>query len=208
MSAFNGLTLTTAGQNLLLKAQTGTQIKVTKVSVGDGALAQGQQAKALTKIINEIKVLQIIKLKVLATNKADIGVVLSNQDITTGFYFREIGVYALDPDIGEILYCYGNAGSTAEYIPPKGGADVIEKSIDLFLMVGDATNVTATIDNSAVYATVVDLSKKIDKIPGMQLSTNDYTTLEKQRLGVLKNITVNAAAPGSPVNGDIWYKVL
>lgn len=83
--------------------------------------------------------------------------VLSNQDIVTGFYFREIGLFAQDPDVGEILYCYANAGATADYIPAGGGTDVVEKSFDVIAIVGTATNVTATIDSSLVYASAQEL---------------------------------------------------
>ncbi|MDT2255682.1 hypothetical protein P7H17_20050 [Paenibacillus larvae] len=52
---------------------------------------------------------------------------LSNQEVTTGFYFREI-----------------------EYIPPAGGADIVEKSIDVIVIVGNAQNVTAEIESSLI----------------------------------------------------------
>ena len=35
---------------------------------------------------------------------------------------------------GEVLYCYGNCGDLAEWIPPSGGATIVEKTIDLSLI--------------------------------------------------------------------------
>lgn len=208
MSVFGGLYLTNQGKNLQIKAQAGTTLQYTRVGVGDGSLAIGEQITDLTALKNQVKSLSITKLKALTTGKADIGVVLSNQDVSTSFYFREIGVFAQDPDLGEILYCYGNAGSNAELIPATGGADVIEKSIDIMVLTGNAANVTATIDSSLVYATQADIAGKVDKITGKQLSTEDYTTAEKQRLGLLKNIVTDTTAPSSPSAGDYWNKVL
>ncbi|WP_372011079.1 phage tail protein [Paenibacillus chitinolyticus] len=158
MGAFGGFVLTNKGRNLQAKAQTGVTLNYTRMGVGDGQLG-GQSIPVLTKLIGEKKSLAISKLKIQTQGRAVIGAVLSNQDVTTGFYFREIGIYAQDPDEGEILYCYGNAGTNAEYIPPVGGADIIEKSIDAIVIVGNAANVTAEIDKSLVFASQNDLAE-------------------------------------------------
>ncbi|MDT2171674.1 phage tail protein, partial [Paenibacillus larvae] len=150
--------MTTKGRNLQAKAQTGVELKYTRVGIGDGQLA-GQSILLLDKLINEKKSLPITKLNIQTAGKAVVGTVLSNQEVTTGFYFREIGIYAQDPSAGEILYAYGNSGENAEYIPPAGGADVVEKSIDVIVIVGNAQTVTAEIDKSLVYATVEDLEQ-------------------------------------------------
>jgi len=161
MSAFGGLILTNRGRALQAKAQAGAQLQFTKVRVGDGQLGS-QSIPDLTNMINTIKTLDISKLKALTDGKAVIGCVLSNSGLTAGFYWRELGVFAQDPDLGEILYCYGNAGAQAEYIPADGGADLIEKKIDVITLVGSATSVTATIEQSIIYASAQDLEEHID----------------------------------------------
>lgn len=160
MGAFGGIILTNKGRNLQAKAQTGVELKYSRIGIGDGQLA-GQSIPTLTKLISEKKSLPLTKLKLQGQGKAVVGTVLSNQEVTTGFYFRELGIYAQDPDEGEILYGYGNSGANAEYIPPAGGADIIEKSIDVIVIVGQAQNVTAVIDSSLVWATHDDVSKAL-----------------------------------------------
>ena len=54
-----------------------------------------------------------------------------------------------------MLYCYGNCGDLAEWIPPSGGATIVEKTIDIVTAIGSATNVTAYIPADA-YATKED----------------------------------------------------
>lgn len=157
MGAFGGLVITNKGRNLQSKAQTGIELRFTRIGVGDGTLS-GQSIPNLTNLISPKMSLELTKLKVLGDGKATVGGVLSNQDVSVGFYFREIGLFANDPDEGEILYCYGNAGSGAEYIPPTGGADVIEKQIDIVSIIGNASNVTAQIA-SAIYASVEQLEE-------------------------------------------------
>lgn len=164
MSTFGGLVLTNKGKTLQSKAQSGVQLNYTRIGLGDGELGSSS-ILALNALISEKKSLNITKLKVLSGGRAVVGGILSNQDLTTGFYWREIGVFAQDPDVGEILYCYANAGALAEYIPAGGGSDIIEKTIDVQTLVANASNVTATIDESLVFVTQQDLNTKMPKGP-------------------------------------------
>lgn len=157
MSAFGGLVLTTKGRNLQAKAQAGAQLNFTRIGVGDGELA-GSSILELNALKHEVKTLNITKLKPLTGGKAAVGGILSNIGLVSGFYWRELGLFAQDPDIGEILYCYGNSGVNAEYIPADGGPDVLEKSIDIISIVGNAAIVTATIEQSLVFATAAELN--------------------------------------------------
>ena len=154
MAAFGGLILTNKGRALQAKVQTGTTLNFTRIGVGDGSLGS-QQISNLTDLISEKMSLDINKLKVQSGGKAIVGGVLSNQDVVTGFYFREIGYFATDPNDGEILYCYANSGSGAEYIPAGGGPDIVEKQIDTIILTANAATVTADIA-SGIYASKED----------------------------------------------------
>lgn len=94
-----------------------------------------------------------------------IGTTLSNADVTTGFYFREVGLFATDPDAGEILYAYANSGSTADYIAPAGDG-VIEKTFDTVVVIGTTSNVSAIIDDSLVFTRESEFNAKFDASGG------------------------------------------
>ncbi|OBZ08935.1 hypothetical protein A8L34_22565 [Bacillus sp. FJAT-27264] len=155
MAAFGGLTLTNKGIVLQSKAQAGAKLTYTRIAIGDGSLG-GQSVVMLNALISQKKSLPITKIQVQLPNLAAVGAILSNQDITAGFHFREIGVFATDSDAGEILYAYANAGANAEYIPAGGGPDVVEKDITARVVVGTATNVSATINESLVLTAKTD----------------------------------------------------
>lgn len=175
MGAFGGFYVTNDGLALQAKAQSGTQLQYTKIKVGDGDLG-GQDIENLHDLINTKKELSITDLKTQPSEgKAIVSTVLSNQDITTGFYLREMGVFALDPDEGEILYCYGNAGAGAEFIPPGGGPDVIEQKYNVITIVGNAQNVSAVIDTSLVYAMKDDFDAHVADTDGVHGATSDAT---------------------------------
>ncbi|KHF33399.1 hypothetical protein CM49_04347 [Paenibacillus sp. P1XP2] len=192
MGAFGGLIQTKKGRNLQAKAELGAELVFTRMAIGDGQLS-GQSIPDLNGLISEKKSLPITRKKIMLPSQAVIGAVLSNQDVTTGFYFREIGIFAQDPDEGEILYAYGNSGSGAEYIPPAGTADIIEKTIDMIVTFGQAQNVSAVINSSLVYATPDDVAAGVTE-------AKDYTD---QKVSVLE--TPAGEATGTVVNGNTAY---
>ena len=169
--SFGLIAFTNRGRALQAKAQAGTQLNFTRIAVGDGQLS-GQVIADLTTLVHEVKSIALNKFKTMPGGKAVVGGMLSNQDIATGFYWRELGLFAQDPDLGEILYCYGNAGDLAEYIPAPGGAEILEKQVDIITIVGNASSVTATIDQSLVYETIIGAQEKAD---AARTAANNYT---------------------------------
>ena len=107
------------------------------------------------------------------------------RDETEGFYYRELGLYAEDPDpeVGEVLYCYGNCGDLAEWIPPSGGATIVEKTIDIVTAIGTATNVTAYIPADA-YATKEDYENYKAIALAAQATANQAILLAQQAVGI------------------------
>lgn len=141
---------TNKGKILQAKAQTGTPLHFTRIALGDGEL-QGQAPQTFNTLVNEKLSIDIIKLVVSEDGTAKVGGGLNNSSLTTGFYYRELGLFVQDPDNTdqEILYCYGNAGALAEYIPAQG-SELIEKKIDIIAIIGNATKVSATINSSLI----------------------------------------------------------
>lgn len=157
MAAFINNDITTAGLIVLAKGVAGQKINYTKIVLGDGYLEEGQTPRTLTGVVSPKATVDITKLKINGDGTVAVGGIFTNGDETDGFYYRELGLYAEDPDpeVGEVLYCYGNCGDLAEWIPPTGGATIVEKTIDIVTAIGSATNVTAYIPADA-YATKED----------------------------------------------------
>ena len=157
MAAFINNDITTAGLIVLSKGVAGQKINYTKIVLGDGYLEEGQTPRTLTGVVSPKATVDITKLKINGDGTVAVGGIFTNGDETEGFYYRELGLYAEDPDpeVGEVLYCYGNCGDLAEWIPPSGGATIVEKTIDIVTAIGTATNVTAYIPADA-YATKED----------------------------------------------------
>ena len=173
MAAFIQNSLTLKGLSLLAKAQTGAQITFTRIAIGDGFNKfNSTDAAALERVealVSPIMDLDINKCKVAPTGNAVVGAVFSNQTIPRAFNFREWGLFALDPDEGEILYAYvncgkvyneatGNTTDNSEYIPMYGSAAIVEKNISFIISVAGASRVQAFL-SSQVYASIKELEE-------------------------------------------------
>ncbi len=178
------------GLLVLAKGVAGQQINYTKIVLGDGYLEEGQTPRSLTGVVSPKATVDITKCVVNGDGTVAVGGVFTNGDETEGFYYRELGLYAEDPDedVGEVLYCYGNCGDLAEWIPPTGGATIVEKTIDIVTAIGTATNVTAYIPADA-YATKEDYETYKAIALGAQATANQAILLAQQAVGIAEQAT-------------------
>lgn len=157
MAAFPGMILTAAGRQLQAKAQIGQELQFTRVALGSGAAPA--DIEALQGLVAEEASLGIQSLDLVGDGTSRIRVVLVNQGVQAGFFIRELGLFAHDPDAGsDVLYAYTHAGQAADFLPAEGGATVVEQTFDLITVVGQAQNVTAVINDYLTLATKQDLA--------------------------------------------------
>ena len=152
MAAFPKMTLTNAGQALQTKVLAGATLTFTRIALGDGQL-NGQPIVPLTALISQKATVEVDSVRVVNNSTAQVAGFFSNADISTGFWWRETGVFAQDPDVGEILYGYTNAGDAGDYIPTVADTR-IEKYIYCSIAVASATTVDITIPSSDTYIPV------------------------------------------------------
>ena len=187
--SFTAPRFTDEGKALQAKAQAGTALKFTKMQLGDGELGS-QAIAAMTGLVNPLITVGISDVKA-GNNYATVKSNFSNSGLMTGFYWREIGVFAADPEKpndrnSDILYCYANAGSLAEYIP-AAGSEIVEKIISIPCIIGDAENVSAEIE-SGIYATKEELKEHIDNksnphnVTAKQLGAFTDESLTKEKI--------------------------
>ena len=158
-----GMILTTQGRNLIAKALTGKELCFTRAFVGDGTLRSGQDPASLTALISPKKELPIQSMNVLGSvGTAEVVLEMSNKNLVTGFFVREYGLFARDPDTqSEVLYSYCNKGSEAGYLEGDNGTDQIDYSLSLVTVVDQAPNVTAYITNTNQYVTVSRMEQRV-----------------------------------------------
>lgn len=214
MAAFINNDITAAGLIVLAKGAAGQKINYTRIVLGDGYLEEGQTPRSLTDVVSPRAIIDITKLKVNSDGTAVVGGVFSNDQTSDGFYYRELGLYAEDPDpeVGEVLYCYGNSGDLAEWIPPTGGSTIVEKTIDIVTVIGTATRVTAYIPADA-YATKADYESYKAIALGAQATASEANNSAQQAVTIadgaaqsVVNIS-NATAQNTSKINTLWDAV-
>ena len=102
MSEWTPHILTAAGRRLQAKVEAGTKLVLTRMKLGSG-LETIDEVDALTDLAAAETEIVISSAKVLGEMCVIEGI-LHTQDLDHGFYCREWGAFAEDPDVGEILY--------------------------------------------------------------------------------------------------------
>ena len=159
MAQYPKITLTNSGLNMIAESQGGTELIFTKMIMGDGELASGEDIKVLTGVKNAMLTVPLQGFLNQGEGQVRLRFTVSNETLDTGFFAREIGVYAKLGESGtEQLYAYTNAGNKTDYMPDKS-VPLDSQILDLYIIVGNATGVSAVLDGNASYATKLDLTE-------------------------------------------------
>lgn len=166
MAEFKKIVITTKGQALMAKMIAGQgNIDFTKVAASESTYTDAQ-LEGLTSL-SGVKQTTLVS-KVTRTNGVAIQVeaAMTNTDLKTGYYMKTLGLYAIDPDEGEILYGVSNA-TVPGWMPPYNGLTVSGAFFKLVTTVGNAENVSLNVDPGAV-ATIGDIQDLQEQIADLQ----------------------------------------
>ena len=175
MAKFNGFIWTEKGRELLAKGLAGETITFTKMAIGDGTSLTSERER--TALVNQITTLPILNINVKRNGTCEINALLTNKSVTTGFYTKELGIFAHGNDNVEILYAY-NISTSPDFVPPFSANNVVEIEYVDTIIVDQVANVTAVIDPSITYITkkYVDenylVSSRLAEILGLEFGGN------------------------------------
>lgn len=151
-----GFVITNQGRALLTKVLAAGQLNITRVMFGDGKLTD-QDPKALIELLSP-KEAGTATLPIVQEES----IVFTIQYQNTGqsmFVLNEYGVFAEDPDEGEILLYYATLGDYPQYVMP-GLGDIRRFPVSIALSADDV-NVTLAFDASA-FVTTADFQSFLD----------------------------------------------
>lgn len=155
MANWSGFTLTDVGADLQAKINAGlTTLKFTKVGVGSGSGSGSGFVNALTAMVHKEQDIGIGNVEANG-NIVTINFTLTNKGLGSAYQMRELGLYATDPDNGEVLFAY-MTDSTPDTMPADGSATVVSQAVTLNIAFSNKGNVSATIDTGA-FVTQEDL---------------------------------------------------
>lgn len=141
-----GTIITKKGIQLLVKLMaTKGELVFNRVGIGIGLLPTGYDPASMIDLVN-YKMDGAISRCEADSDVAKITMQVSSIGVETGFTMTEIGIFAEDPDVGEILYSYLDLQEDPQYIYAEGGD--AEKYIEITLEVAieESTKVSAYIN--------------------------------------------------------------
>lgn len=142
----NGTVVTRKGLQLITKlVASETALTFTRVAIGTGKVPGGYDPGSMTGL-NEYKMDGSIASHSASGDEASVVMQISSIGVDTGFTITEAGLFATDPDEGEILYAYLDMSADPQYMYPENNA--ISKFIEMTLVVkiGEVQSVTAVIN--------------------------------------------------------------
>lgn len=187
---FDGIT--NKGSEYLAKCQaTGEGIKLVKVKIGDGRLLDSEDPTTFTDIKSIKKEVEVSEKTQIESNLRLV-IEFNNEGVTTGYFPREIGIYALDGET-EILYWYINDGDQTTWMPPAEKAPVKYKyGVNIM-----ATNNETTLVNWTGKELWVDkefLNKELEK--KQDVNDNRLLTTVKTIWGAINELFNNKLEKG------------
>lgn len=161
MNVWENAVITTKGLALQAKLIEGTTLRITRAVTGSGFVTPGLLQQQ-TSVSGETQPLTFRPVSYPEEGKCKITCDLSNEEVKTGYTAMQVGIYADDPDEGEILYFITQAESgTGTIIPSATEMPGYSAEWSFYFQFGHADDVTVLVDE-ANKATIEMLEGKAD----------------------------------------------
>ena len=147
MAEWSNVTMTDVGADLQAKVNAGkTKLTFTKIKVGSGVNATNPLA--LTDVISSKW--ETTNFVVKQEGKiVSVDTFITNSGITEAFRMSEIGLFAQDPDKGEVLYAY-LTDPEPDRMPAAGGSVVVSQELTIGMIFSNTGNVSLTVNMGAL----------------------------------------------------------
>ena len=184
MANWSGLVLTRKGELLHAKVEINLcKLHLTKIKLGSGVLEDGQQLETLADLIRPRQTVDIGTVTDNKDGTVTVAGIITNAELETGYTVTEMGLFAADPDEGEILYVV-TRDAHPDYLPAKGGATIVAQEFNLNIGITNATNVTATIHMGSL-ATIEHIQKIIKMLQVHNVAPNAHEKRFKEVMAAL-----------------------
>ena len=190
--------VTRVGFSSMIAALDGDGINFSKIVMGNGEAPSDYMI--LEDLVNPLYTVGIDQIT-REEDFLDIKAVFSNANVESGFDWTEVGIFCDDPEstvsnpLPDKLYAYahysmGEVNTASAYVP-QASDEVFEITMNYRVYVGEIENVTATLAQSANYATRAELDTHVN-------NENNPHSVTKEQVG-LGNVDNYSATDMMPV---------
>ena len=148
--SYYGFVVTDSGRELIAKLVAGQQLPISKIMVGSGIVPDDVKPASMTALVEPVAagtstapVYDGASVRMIVEYRSDL-----NGGLDHGFWLREFGVFAFDPDKGEVLIYYGTLGDYPQYVSAASDTGVDVRRFPVCIVIGEG------LDKAAIEAVV------------------------------------------------------
>lgn len=192
-TVFEGFKVTRLGRNLIAKLLTGESLLLTRVVAGSGFCGSATEAFDLVDLICP-EVEGTSTVPEYALDKVTMRVEFDSLKIQAekGFWVREFGVFALDPDVGEILLHYYSLGENGQYLFGKNSNSNNTLVYPVEIVVGEDMETVSLGYPASAFVLHSDFS---------------WHNLDPTAHPNLTQVFLSATMPEDFAVGDVWWEL-
>lgn len=146
MSNWSSYQFTRKGEQLRAKVEAGKcKLTLTKIKIGNGSVTLGD-IKDMSDLKSPQLVLGISSCAVSAEDDrvCEVVGIASSSNVESAFSVTEMGLFAIDPDVGEILYLV-EIDTSPDDMPNKNAQSPVTLTYQIELVTSNTANVTAMV---------------------------------------------------------------
>lgn len=187
--------ITTKGLALLAKLIAGTKLTITRAVTGTGYVDPAS-LREQTSVTGETQTLNFRQITYPEKGKCSLPCRLSNSGLTSGYTAMQVGVYATDPDEGEILYFITQAPSgKGSDIPSESEAPGYIAEWDFYFQYGQADSVELSV-SPADTVTIAMLDEGLKKKADTDLGNIENAVFAEKAMASQKDRLYSAGGDG------------
>lgn len=179
---FDRAVITAKGLALDAKIIAGkTNAVFTAIRLGNGTYNGTEDLNAATAMKSVKQTFGISSISIAESNTVRLRSVINNVGIKEGYYISEVGIYAQDPDAGEILYSIAlGIKNKMDYQPSESELEGATSTFDIYTVISNTEKATIRIGTGAMASAkdVEALQKEKVDINGGEISETIINTVE------------------------------
>lgn len=137
--SYYGFTVTDRGRALIAKLVAGESLSLSRIMVGSGLCSDEKDPRALSDLIEPVAAAtsttpkyEGASVKMTVEYRSDL-----NGGLERGFWLNEFGIFAFDPDEGEVMIYYGSLGDYPQWVGAYSSEGIDVRRFPVCIVIGD-----------------------------------------------------------------------